>query len=742
MIILFDSKEKRLGRLSSFEVHVAEQKEEINGLITFEFEIYRHAIGKMANASYVAHRDLRNKHSIMMYKIINSMPSEFGYMYKCIHIAHDEFNSYGYVREKRMENTTAESALLAALEGSRWEIGKVVDTELKPCYFYDNSRLECISKILETWDVEIQYRIVSSGTKIIGRYVDLARELGEVTGKRYVYGSNALEVIKEESQTGLYTAIIPRGKGEKKEDSGGYGRRINIKSVAWSKSKGDPLNKPSGQEYLEIPEMSKQFGYPDGTPRYKVEVYSDLEDPEDLINAAYLDLVKNSRPLVQFKSKIREGDILALGDTVGIIRRDLNIFYKTRVFKVVRDIKTETTIEVELGDKVVKKQADFNKRVRKDISNAADDLKNDIDKSEKSQSDKLQEMYREVDKHIEDLNDRLSTDISAAENTLGESIASAVKHLQKMITDSMFDDNANWYFLEMGNKYGYAPGFYTLNRPIDQRPTKGVFIGGGKMGISNTVGVDGRLKWTTWATGDGIVADAIKTGNLNASLLKSGTIDANLIRTGYLRGGKVEWNLNTGEFNIGDDLRYRNGVLGIDGALLVKEINGQSSRIGGSNLTLNGSTEVRGDFKVSGNALFGTINADNIRVTNLNANNINGGTLQRPYDYGKMSNGSYDYRLDGNSVAFNGNSSYITITDRGGRGQVDINGTVAARGSGYVYELNAGGLHGRAGSMIGQNYSVTSLYGPGMSGSPSITIDSSGTVNIGRLYVNGRQITG
>lgn len=702
MIILMDRKENQVGRLSMKDINMATQTDELNGLTKFYFTIYLDALDKMKGVEYVAHRELRDRHNVAVYKIINSKPTAQGYDYECIHIAHDELLSYGYVRESRMTETTAADALGEALKGSRWKVGKADETELKPCYFYDNSRIECISKILETWDVELQYRITTAGSKITGRYVDIVRQRGEDTGKRYVYGSNALEVVKEESQAGLYTAVIPRGKGEEKEGTGGFGRRINIKNVTWSKAKGNPLNKPSGQEYLEIPEMTSKFGYPDGSARFKIVVYPDVENPEDLIQKAYADLIENSRPLVEFKSQIRETEPLNLGDTVGIIRRDLGIFYKTRVFKVTRDIKAGVTTAVELGDNITKTQADFNKSIKKNITESMEDTRNE----------------------------------------LGNSIAEAVKELQNMITDTMFDDNANWYFLELGNKWGYPPGFYTLNKPIDQRPTKGVYIGGGKMGISNSTDINGKLKWTTWATGDGIVADAITTGNLNASLLKSGIINANLIRAGMLKGGNVNWNLNTGEFNIGSDLTYKNGVLDLNGALIVKEINAQSNRIDGSNLTLNGNTKVMGDFSVSGSALFGEINARSINVKNLNADNLVDGTVERPYDYGRMKNGSYDYELRGNSVAFNGNSGYITITDRGNRGQVDINGTVAARGPGYVYELNSGGLHGGYGtSMIGQSGYATQLKGPGMD-SPSITIDTSGIVRIGRLFVNGKEITG
>lgn len=89
----------------------------------------------------------------------------------------------------------------------------------------------------------------------------------------------------------------------------------------------------------------------------------------------------------------------------------------------------------------------------------------------------------------------------------------------------------------------------------------------------------------------------------------------------------------------------------------------------------------------------GTINAQYINVENLNASNINRGALNGNGFYCGVGSNAGTAQFTGNSVNFGANSSYVKIRDTGGRGEVKIDGTVAAIGAGYFYELNAGGLY-------------------------------------------------
>lgn len=654
MIILLNHFEEQIGRLKRKDLSSAIQTEPINGIVQFEFTVEYGSNYKMDDVCFVGHRDAVDKNSFQLYKIIYQAPTNEGIAYECVHIAHDDLKGYGYIREARLHEVQASVALYKALEGSRWEVGTVDDTNPAPIYFYDLSRLECISKILDIWNLEIAYRVEIVRNKVVKRYIDLHHKRGVDTGRRYVYGSNALEVVKEVNQSSIYTASIPRGRGEEKfgeegEATGGFGRRIDIKDIEWSKAKGDPIDKPLGQEYIELPEMTEAFGYSDGTPRFKINVYSNIEDPEQLIKVDYENLLKNSRPLVQFKANIEEFGNIELGDSVVIIRKDLDIFYKARVFSVKRNLLSGSTADIQLGDNLSLTQADFNKAIRKDISNSSDELL--------------------------------------------DSVKSAVSFMQNALTESMYDDDAYWYFLDMDNEYGYPAGFYTFNKPIESSPTKGVFIGGGKMAISNRKDSNGNMMWSTWATGDGLVADAITTGTLNADLIKAGA----------LVGKGFNLDMESGAFNLANKISYnpRYNSFTIDGNTVIRAINNGTIRIAGSSITLDGNVNMTSSFTVpSGNIgdlsadkiTSGTINASTINVKNLNADNLTKGTVGVGLDNasGTMPQYSAGAQIHGGATDLNTNSSKFNFIYA--RNAFEVQGRINAKPEGNNHALELNGL--------------------------------------------------
>ncbi|MFK5242948.1 phage tail spike protein, partial [Lactococcus lactis] len=116
----------------------------------------------------------------------------------------------------------------------------------------------------------------------------------------------------------------------------GYGRRIEFSDVEWRKSNGKPLDKPKGQNWIEYPEMTEEYGIPSNgkmLPRKTVVVFDDVEDASELLQKTYEKLAYYCRPLVQFSTEILGSD--SIGNTVSIHRGDRNYHYQTRVFKVV-----------------------------------------------------------------------------------------------------------------------------------------------------------------------------------------------------------------------------------------------------------------------------------------------------------------------------------------------------------------------------------------------------------------------
>lgn len=497
MLYLFDKNENLIHELASFELESLIQHEELNKLMTLEFSVFIDSNYKMKNIEYVAHKDMEDYQKIQMYRIISSESDDYTVNYQAVHIIFDELKAYGYIRDKRPDKVKASAALNIALAGSRWKVGRVDDSYLLSTSFYDLTRLDALSKIIKTWNLDLHFYSTFDGNKITGRYIDLLGFRGEDTGERFVYGSNALEVVKEVDKSEVYTRVIPRGKGEEKVDdegkpTDGYGRRIKIDDVLWEKSKGDPIDKPKGQEFLELKEMTEKFGFSDGEARTRVQIFDDIEDPKELIKAGYDFLVQVSRPLVQFKTKISKRSRTNVGDIVRIIRKDLDFYYRTRIYKANRNLLNET-LEVEFGDKLVQSPADREKIVSDSLNS-------------------LEERIKETE-----------TDLKS----------SFVDKVNEGITHATFNRDGYNYELKKGNEYGLPAGYYSFDREIDDNPQRVIYVGAGTLAIADSKKSNGDWNFRTFGTGQGFVAD----------LLVAGTI----------LGGKVRWNLEDGTLLIGEN---------------------------------------------------------------------------------------------------------------------------------------------------------------------------------------------
>lgn len=300
----------------------------------------------------------------LLFKIINEQVQSDRVQYTCIEAAYDELKSYHYIKDDRPQNRSAADMLKMALDGTRWEIGTTYDAGTASTNFYYISSLEAIQKIANIFQLEVVFSIVLDprSHQITRRLVNLLSQQGQRTGKRFEYGSNLLSVEREESSENLITALIGRGKGEEiyHNESGqatqddqtpdGYGRRINFADVVWSKKNGNPVDKPAGQEYVEDPDATAAYGFDDGMPRIGIEIFEDITDPTELLQATWSALQTLKRPRVSFKANVMDVGDLGLGDTVAIIRHDIKIEYFTRVYKVEHNLLNERLNTIELGD--------------------------------------------------------------------------------------------------------------------------------------------------------------------------------------------------------------------------------------------------------------------------------------------------------------------------------------------------------------------------------------------------------
>ena len=266
------------------------------------------------------------------------------------------------VLDKRPHNTFARPIINELLAGTNWQARFVSETSQRSTNFYYMSTFEALKKVCQVWNLEMQFFVEVNGNKIGARYIDFKQKIGEATGKRVVYGHNALQILQEVERTNLFTALIGRGKGEEisaptdENNTGSYGRRITFEDVVWEVKKGNPVDKPKGQKYVELPEMTKRYGIKnaDGSMRAKVgfAVFEDEEDKNALIKRTYDELVSASRPQLTLKTSTVYLKGVKIGDTIRVVRHDKKLDYDTRIFEITFNRLNNESSDIKLGDRI------------------------------------------------------------------------------------------------------------------------------------------------------------------------------------------------------------------------------------------------------------------------------------------------------------------------------------------------------------------------------------------------------
>lgn len=476
-LYLFNNKKELIDIISDGSLIDNTQEQHLNGLITHTVSgVYADSV---EDADYFGLHDVDDNGVFWRYKIDTKNKREGKFTLDGTYELFDDLKGKKIITDLRPRNYAAIRALTVLLEDTGWQVGNVSTSKVGSSNWYYINTLSAFWDFLENWGVEFKPRMVFSQGKVIGRYIDIADKISDDYGKWYEYGSDLLTVEAETDLTNIATAYYGRGKGEEvssAEDNtsgqAGYGRKINFADIVWSKANGKPVDKPLGQEYVELPELTELYGFEDGTPRFDIVEFSDIEDKAELLQATYDYALENARPKVQFKSTVNETDIAELGEIVTIIRDDLNIRYKTRIFKIKRSFFNNKIKDFEFGDELII-----------------------------SQAKRTNQAQKETQKKIDEANIFWLT------------------ALREAITDTFWNEDGYNYDLRSENEYGLPGGYYSFDRPIDQNPTKAIYMGAGKLLIANTKDPNGEWIWETALDGDGVMADRIV--GYNSEFVKS-----------------------------------------------------------------------------------------------------------------------------------------------------------------------------------------------------------------------------
>lgn len=391
--------------------------------------------------------------------------------YEAEHVAVAELTDY-IIEDKRAFGVTASTALSRALEGSAWTVGTVEVNPTGSGNFYYTSAWQACQDIRKAWGIELVPRLTFSGTMITGRYVDIRARRGAYRGVRLTLERNIETAGITYDDRSLVTALYGRGKGEvvgsTAEGADTYGRKITFADVVWTKAGGDPADKPAGQKYVEDTAATAAFGR-NGRPRYGVVDFDDCENPEELLALTWAELQKRIVPKVTIDLTVtdlraigyaKEG--IELGDDVDVIINPWRLQIRASVVQLDEDMIDPESTRPVIGD------------YRSNI------------------------VYKDM-----------TTSTNAQ---VGQQIAQIAPSLLQG-----YIDTAVLGIMSSKTHRDTLPDGSEIYVTEDE--TKAVRFAGGGVLLASGKNAAGDWEWRTAITGQGIVADEITTGTLNANLI-------------------------------------------------------------------------------------------------------------------------------------------------------------------------------------------------------------------------------
>ena len=516
-LLLLDKKQQVFKVLYRSKIKEAAERLEINKANQFNasFLLSKETISDFGKARYVGvpvHNGSEREYHV--YSIQTAKTNGNFLEVTGLEEAYDDLNA-GFIKEFRNKNKPLIDNLKIVTDGTRWEIGSVADVNNSDVYYYFINKREGLSKIVKAFGIEVQFIYEISGNKITKRILNTYKQLGKETHKRYTYGSNVMTIEREEDRTSVSTAIVGLGKGVE-TDNGGYGRKLNLSGVSWSVANGDPLDKPIGQLYLEMPKATEKYGLPDGRPRISTVTWDNCENVNELINLTYQQLVTNSKPALKYTVDILDASELWLGDTVTTIRHDLGFAYKDRVSSINRDLLNESKTTVEIGAVTFKSERERDEQTQNQIDNTnsnvdqvqsnVGDLKDDVDNVQEDLESTAAEAQRRIDAVKQTVADTQS-DMTKVMNNGGNNKIEWSPNLMNATQMKIHTSYGYWLLDDAG------AGFHSNNGTV-----------------MNGLSADGRI-YADSITGNTLTGTTINGGNVNGGIIDGAKFIAGSIET-------------------------------------------------------------------------------------------------------------------------------------------------------------------------------------------------------------------
>lgn len=247
------------------------------------------------------------------------------------------------VQDKYQKGVKAQAAAEALLEGTGWQLATVTtDNTTNTTDAKWVSLWQALLTLAEVYGAQVEpYYIIQDG-EITGKRIDLMKDEPVFRGRLYESRINAddvRQIKRKRPVTVLYGLGKAQGTGDEAEN-------LTFADVAWSKTNGDPADKPAGQTWVEDVEASARYGR-----RELTFTAGDIEDQGELLKATWEELQKQKKPEITVELTIHDAEQLHGGEWKTVRRGDLVIVRtragrdtETRVVDIERDyVRPELT---------------------------------------------------------------------------------------------------------------------------------------------------------------------------------------------------------------------------------------------------------------------------------------------------------------------------------------------------------------------------------------------------------------
>ncbi len=324
-----------------------------------------------------------------LFRVQNTVLTSLAIQVTGLEAASDGLQTQGYVEAISDDNCYLSSALDKVFKGSMWEYELLAPDDKKTLVFNTGSRKDLLEQIRSNWGIETEFRYEMNGSKIKRRVCYVKSKIGGVFPTRLVRGQNVLSWQYTSDYSQIYTACLALGSkmsetlqqpipGSTETTEITREWTVDLTQAQWSKTAGNPIDKPAGQNYVELPDLTAKFGWQDenGTrhPRMAVKTFSDDKDPQTLLTDAYLWLIDQASPKVAVTASVSQVGEIQLGDDCTLIDYSQpKIAIKERAIKISRDLLNDHNTIVQIGQYTIKTTAQRIQEAKKELKQSAKD---------------------------------------------------------------------------------------------------------------------------------------------------------------------------------------------------------------------------------------------------------------------------------------------------------------------------------------------------------------------------------